>query len=269
MSRRKGKETENEALQERREVLASPAPVAGIPGPGHWLVAEYLPTAPFSLKISLATSSVGKTLVIPTPYSIKMALVDAGFRIGLSDLECDAYLRALRNIDIRISPPRAAVVTHTFVKVRQESRKPGQLFDTSIAYRELAHHHGSWQWAFDISAVSDRIAEMLVKLAPHVSYIGKRGSFIQFNRMFRLLEVGPEFTQPVDDKQVWTQPERAHIAPLDDLGPEADLETLSSFTSKSPKRDKHRLFVNTVIPLGLVNTGPGFSEYRDSKEDKL
>jgi hypothetical protein len=68
--------------------------VAGIPGPGRWLIAEYQPTALFSLKISSATSSVGKTLVVPTPYSIKMALVDAAFRTGLTDQECGNFLRS-------------------------------------------------------------------------------------------------------------------------------------------------------------------------------
>ena len=98
--------------------------VAGIPGPGRWLVSEYEPTALFSLKISLATSSVGKTLVIPTPYSIKMALVDAAFRAGLSDVECADLLRSLVGVDLRVGMSEAAAVTHTFVKVRQEAKAP-------------------------------------------------------------------------------------------------------------------------------------------------
>jgi len=81
------------ARHARLPALEEAASVAGIPGPGRWLLAEYQPTALFSLKISSATSSVGKTLIVPTPYSIKMALVDAAFRVGLSDTECDSFLR--------------------------------------------------------------------------------------------------------------------------------------------------------------------------------
>jgi hypothetical protein len=52
-----------------------------------------------------------------------------------------------------------------------------------------------------------------------------------------------------------------HVAALDDFGLEASLEILSSYSSAKARRDKHRTFVQTVVPLGLVNTGPGFSEY--------
>jgi hypothetical protein len=112
-----------------------------------------------------------------------------------------------------------------------------------------------------LAAGDDSLAEHLVRIAPHVNYIGKRGSFVQFRGINRLGELGPEFTQPIQAHQPWTRPPLAHVVPLDDFGPEADLETLS-FTRKSPKRDRHRQFVDTIVPLGLVNTGPGFSEYR-------
>lgn len=244
--------------------LAEPAPVAGLDGPGRWLVAEYEPTALFSLKLSQATSSVGKTLVVPTPYAIKMALEDAAFRAGLPDAECEDFFRSLVGVDVRIAPPSTAAVTHTFVKVRQESRKgdPLRPYDSTIAYREVVHHNGRWLWAFDLAAGDETLAQRLARLAPHVCYIGKRGSFVQFLGFSRMVNLGPEFTQLVQNSESWTPPPRAHVATLDDFGPEADLDTLSSFTVGSPKRDKHRRFVETIVPLGLVNTGPGFSEYR-------
>jgi len=253
-----------EARAARLAALEQTVPVAGIPGPGRWLVAEYQPTALFSLKISLATSSVGKTLIVPTPYSIKMALVDAAFRAGLSDSECAGFLRSLVEVDVRIGPSEAAAVTHTFVKVRQESRDgdPLRPFGPTIAYREVVHHHGRWSWAFDLAAGDDLLAERLVRLTPHVASVGKRGSFIQFLGVSRVKELGDRFTQPAQGAEPWSPPRRAHIVSLDDFGPEADLETLSSFTDRTPKRDRHRKFVETIVPVGLVNTGPGFSEYR-------
>jgi hypothetical protein len=190
-----------------------------------------------------------------------MAFVDAAFRTGLSDDECAEFLRSLVGVDVRIASPEAACVTHTFVKIRQEPKNVDPLhpYIDSIAYREVVHHRGVWRWAFDLAAGDSTLAERLVLIAPHVSYIGKRGSFIQFTGFSRRSELGSEFTQSAQNQ--WVLPPRAHIAPLDDFGPDADLETLSSFTSKKPSRGKHRSFVDTVIPLGLVNTGPGFSEY--------
>lgn len=244
--------------------LEKAEPLGGIPGPGRWLVVEYQPTALFSLKISSATSSVGKTLVVPTPYSIKMAFVDAGFRFGLTQEQCADLLRSLVPIDVRIAPSESTVVTHTFVKVRQESRKadPLQPYDSTIAYREVAYHLGSWLWAFDLAGGNDTLAARLVDLAPHVNYIGKRGSFVQFLHFSRASELTERFTQPIQNSEPWSPPPRSHVVPLDDFGPEADLETLSSFAKGSARRDRHRRFVDTIVPVGLVNTGPGFSEYR-------
>ena len=248
------------ALGDRAESME----LAAVPGLGRWLIAAYRPTALFSLKISLATSSVGKSLVVPTPYSIKMALVDAGFRVGWPDADCAAFLRSLVGVEVRVAPPKAACVTHTFVRVRQESRDADPLrpYTASIAYREVVHHHGLWRWAFDLAGGDETLGSHIVSLAPHVAYIGKRGSFVQFVGFSRAFTLGVDFTQPVRAQESMTLPPRAHIVPLDDLGPEAELDVLSSYTARRPKRDRHRRVVETIVPLGLVNTGPGFSEYR-------
>ncbi len=192
-----------------------------------------------------------------------MALVDAAFRAGLSDDVVSEFVTSVRLVDVRISPPSQSVVTHTFVKVRQESRskEENEPYTSSIAYRELVHHFGRHLWAFDLSSGNATLAEQLVMVSPHVSYIGKRGSFIQFRSIERLPELGPHFSQSIKSDAPLSVPERAHIVPLDDFGPEADLETLSSFSDKQAKRDKHRRFVRTIIPVGVINTGPGFTQY--------
>jgi len=244
-------------------LLETSAPVAGIPGPGRWLIAEFQPTALFSLKMSLATSSVRKTLLIPTPYAIKMALVDAAFRAGNAVTQCEALLKALVVIDVRIAPGLQAVVTHTFVKVRQAPKVPNprEPYIPAIAYRELVHHPDVMRWAFDLSACDDLVGGWIVELLPHISYIGKRGSFVQFQHCCRRVALDLDFTQPVQMAGQWSPPARAHIAPLDDFGPDADMAVLSSYSEGKPKRDRHRKFVETIIPLGIVNTGPGFTEY--------
>jgi hypothetical protein len=42
---------------------------------------------------------------------------------------------------------------------------------------------------------------------------------------------------------------------------EATLEVLTSLTSTPAKREKHRRYVSTIVPLGMVNARPGFTEY--------
>jgi hypothetical protein len=45
-----------------------------------WLIARYQPTSLFSLKHGDATSTGGKSLLVPTPFAIRMALLDAAIR---------------------------------------------------------------------------------------------------------------------------------------------------------------------------------------------
>jgi hypothetical protein len=154
------------------------------------------------------------------------------------------------------------VVTHTFVKVRQEPKQsdPSNPYVSSIAYREMAHCQGEWRWAFDLAAMTTQGVEWVVRCLAHVNYVGKRGSFIQFRSVTRTAEMSEEFTQAANAPSLLL-PGRSHIAPLDDFGPEASMEILNSFAKTSPKLERHRKFVPTIVPLGLVNTGPGFSEY--------
>src|SRR5450755_1555720 len=93
-----------------------------------WIVARYLPVAPFSLKPAAATSSGGKTLLVPTPYAIKMALLDVAIRtLGLA--EGERLFPALRDLSIALQLPRDLVVMKGFSKIRRpveskESKKP-------------------------------------------------------------------------------------------------------------------------------------------------
>jgi hypothetical protein len=45
-------------------------------------------------------------------------------------------------------------VTHTFIKVRQESRDADPLlpYSYTVSYREFVYHSGCWKWAFDLLA---------------------------------------------------------------------------------------------------------------------
>lgn len=250
-------------VAERAEELnANPAPVAGVPGPGRWLACRYAPTALFALKMSQATSSVGKTLLVPTMYAIKMALVDAGFRMGLPDDACATLLRWLVPVDIRVAPPERAVVTHTFVKIRQEPKNPDPLhpYTSSIAYREVVHLAGEWEWAFDLATCDEGLTPLLPELLAHVCSIGQRGGFVQLLGMERRRELGLEFTQPYAENG-FALPERWHISLLDDFGEEASLSVLSTYSPQPARRDRHRRYIRTIVPLGVVSTGPGFTEY--------
>ena len=89
-------------------------------------LANYLPVALFSLKPSSATSSGGRTLITPTPFSIKMALLDALLRTqgkggGSSTLACDPRSASADCASTQI------VVINTFTKiVRPKKNGPSE-----------------------------------------------------------------------------------------------------------------------------------------------
>lgn len=250
------------------EDVETDAPIAGVGGPGRWLLFCYEPVALFSLKASSATSSVGRSLVVPTPYAVKMSLVEAALRSRWGG-GVDEFVLDLARTRLRIGVPQRATVTHTIVKIRQAYEEKGKKeertaggtppYKSAVAYREYVHFQGSFKWAFDLATMSERCSAALVALAPRVSYIGKRGGFIQYAGVCRQAGLSSAFTQPV--LEMSSIPDRAHIAFLDDFGPEANLDALNSYTSAPIKRGRHRVFVETVVPFGVDSVGPGFTEY--------
>src|SRR5665213_289111 len=124
-----------------------------------WLVAIYQPTALFSLRTSNATSSGGKTLLVPSPYAIKLAIVDAGVRIG-GVAHARMLFELIRSRSIRLRPPQHAVVNNTFLRILRQRRggsgsadppegeESGEQagsgpYERTIAYREFCYFSGT------------------------------------------------------------------------------------------------------------------------------
>lgn len=231
-----------------------------------WLVFRYRPVTLFSLKMSRATSTAGKTLLTPTPYGVKMAFVDAALRHGLAG-DPDELIQRLALASVRIGVPEHACVTGTIQTVRQETReverkRNPQLawYRANIAMREFVHFRGDLRLAFDLQTCPPELPAQLRQIAPAINYLGKRGSFFQYIGSMVQHELDSTFTRPVDkDSSVATE---GHRATLDDFGPAASFDALNSFSATEMKWDLHRKFVETAIPLVVHNTGPSFTHYR-------
>lgn len=258
------KSADNPTLLLTPEQCASPGAMAGVDGPGCWVIFDLLPVSLFSLKASQATSTVGRTLLVPTPYSIKMAILDVCLRTGwlADDAEADELVRSLAACSVRIGVPERALVTHTIVKVRQEPKKrePGAPYISNVAYREFVHFDGPFRVAVDLTTCTSNLACLLGRAVPAISYMGKRSSFVQFLGAERTDELSVRFTQSMADTVA--VPMGVHFAWLDDFGPEANFEALNSYSKAPIKREKHRKFIQTLVPLGRLRSGPGFTEYR-------
>jgi hypothetical protein len=233
---------------------------------GRWIVFRYAPVTLFSLKMSRATSTAGKTLLTPTPYAVKMAFLDAALRHGLAG-DADELVRRLAKASVRIGVPGHACVTGTIQMVRQETReierkKNPRLpwYRPNIAMREFVHYQGDLCLAFDRHTCHSELTVLLRQIAPAVNYLGKRGSFFQYVGCLERQDLDSAFTQPVE-KDGGDLTIRGQRATLDDFGAAASFDALNSFSATEIKWEIHRRFVETFVPFSVHNTGPGFTHY--------
>jgi hypothetical protein len=149
-----------------------------------WLLSEYLATSLYSLKVSLATSSGGKTLLLPTPYALKMGLLDVAYRTAGVEGAGD-WWPAIRDLRVAYRPPRYAVVSNVFTRILKPNRNPsapgtrdaGPLGRT-IGYREYVHYSEPFGLAV-APADGAELPAWLSNLLAGLSYLGKRGGFVQ------------------------------------------------------------------------------------------
>lgn len=232
-----------------------------------WLLATYQPTTLFSLKPSNATSSGGKTLLTPTPYTIKMALLDAAIRTkGLAAARLD--WEWLRSLSLAARLPERAVVNNTFTRILKLTRTDAAdddevpsdkgVFDRTIGYREYVYFAGVLKLAFEVK--SDSHGNELELLLPHITYFGKRGGFFQFQPTVETVEVLPvNFTQLVQQQGVWHI--ESQLQHIDDCDAEMPFECADIYSKERITIGKERLVLLTIVPYRLKRSSRSFSDY--------
>jgi len=242
-----------------------------------WLIAEYRPVTLFSLRLGEATSTGAKTLLVPTPFAIRTALLDAAIRTqGVA--AGPAAFEAIKGLRLAMRPPSQVVVTNLFAKVLkpQRSDKPGRkgAMQPTIAFREYAHLEGS----LELALTGDEASLTTVRpLLAQVNYFGKRGSFFQ-------LIVPPEPVEAASDEPPpgFTLLEGAYINEgqitgrgpqafplglmqlMDDWGSGLTYDKVNVYDPakiRRPGKGDDRIRRGVVFPYRLTRTGRGFTAY--------
>lgn len=229
-----------------------------------WVVAEYEATALFSLKPATATASGGRTLLVPTPFAIKMALLDVACRVeGVSIGE--SVMSWLSAAQIALQPPQRIVVNNTFIKILRPRRNPAQpgtadagFFQRTISYREYAQLDGSFSIA--ISVPEEQLTQIQQWLM-YINYLGKRGSFIQVQGLPVVQETLSDMFIVVDGNMADSFPLGAIMTQLDDSSDDLDFEKVSIYSGKSLRLGKDRLLQHVALPYRLVSSSRGYSYY--------
>lgn len=239
-----------------------------------WTIAEYQSTSLFSLRPYTATTSGGKSLVVPTPFALKMALLDAAIRTqGLS--RGKALFPAIRDLQIAVQPPQWIVVNNTFTKIwrindsvtkkgaAEEARLIAEAkakhkwpYQDSIAFREYVQFGGSLALAFQ-----GMPPEELTRVLLQINYLGKRGGFVQ------LLQPPVTTTSLPDSFTVLTNGVMGGfplgmLQMVDDCGPELTFEQANIYDREHGiKLGKERIFHHVVLPYRLIRSSTSFSFY--------
>jgi hypothetical protein len=239
-----------------------------------WTIAEYQPTAFFSLRPHTSTTSGGKSLIVPTPFAVKMALLDAAIRTeGLA--RGQALFPAIRDLQIAARLPQRIVVNNTFtrilrlkeVKTRASEKKAAVAravaeqqwpFQKTIAFREYIQFGGPLALAFQGVAPDD-----LTPLLVHVNYLGKRGGFMQLLHAPEMAEELPAgFT--VLTKGVNGAFPLGVLQMVDDCGKSLTFDKANIYDRSRRSRIKvgeDRIFHHVVLPYRPARSSRGFTLY--------
>lgn len=229
-----------------------------------WLTVSYQPVSLFSLKRSDATSMAARSNLVPTPYSIKMALL----KVLLEEqgkhhhADFDRWIKEeftwIRDLQVLVLPPEKLIVNRNGYKLRyydqtadkaDKSRATMPLQD-GFVFREWVYLEGNLKICV---GKSDRLLE-LEKLFSQINYFGKRGCFFQY-----LPDDTPQITsepsfQPVSEQGFTVQP-------MDDLGPKTTFNRINPFSTDKAQLDKDRVIQPGLLPLQLTSTSARYDLY--------
>jgi hypothetical protein len=237
-----------------------------------WTIARYEPTGLFSLRPALSTASGAQSLLVPTPFAIKMALLDNA--IHLHGVEAGiAWWPVLRDLSVALALPRVIVVNKTFIKIQRPTRvtkgNPEEVAEAkaagvyplgpTIAFREFVQFGGELSVA--IQPKDQALEVPLAQLLAHITYLGKRGGFLQLQAMPTVVEnldaQWIELTRPVEGFSIY-----GTLQVLDDCGAGLSWDHVNIYSTKNIKvGSNERVLRSIVLPMRLERSSYRFSLY--------
>ena len=243
-----------------------------------WITAHYLPVSFFSLRPANATSSGGKTLLVPTPYAIKMALLNIVIH-SRSIEEGEHLFPFLRDLAIHLELPEELIVIKSFSKIRRELKdknnpekaqkardEKSYPLQPTIAYREYVNYKGHIQLAFALDT-DNPLASILPDLLSQLNYLGKRGGFLQLVEMPQIsdeLPVGQFVHLTATELQAYDT--AGTLQMLDDCGPSLTFAKANIYTDAKITLHKDRILRHIVLPYTQIRSSRSYSWYQRLSE---
>lgn len=230
-----------------------------------WTIVTYQPVGLISLKLATATSTGGKSLLLPTPYAFKMAVLG----IILRDLGVDRGKKlwpAVRDAHVALRGPERIAVTNTFTKILRPDRNWGAPDpDTglvrpllkSIGFREYVQWQGSLSIAFSPQVEAAGAWKRWLSM---ITYLGKRGGFVQATQMTSAVSLPPDFTPLEPTKDAFAI--EGVLQLMDDCAPHLTFAQVDIYSNKTMRVGKDRLLHQIILPYRMLKASRGFSLYQ-------
>lgn len=212
--------------------------------------AIFKPTNLFSLKDSNFTNSGAKSLMLPSPYAIKMALINqAIIHLGtkLFEDKKSKELAYIKDTKIEFCIKGNFCVNNTFVTI--QSMREGN-FRGKPSFREYIFMTDDIEIIF---RNEDKEAEIFLKIYIHkMNYFGKRGCFFQF---VKYIETSSEPNVKLFNAKELTA---GILQEFDDIDEKSSFENINNYSSAGAKRKKNIY----VVPAKLIKSSKSYTHYR-------
>ena len=210
----------------------------------------YQPTNLFSLKESNSTNSGAKSLLIPSPYSIKMALFNQAITIDGKDIfeeKKSKEFAFIKDAQIEYRVIGSFCVNNCFVTI--QSLRDGT-YRGKPSFREYIYLSENIEIIFNVK--NEVAKQYLQKYLHRINYFGKRGCFFQFVG-YRDNPGEPNVKE--FDASDFTP---GVLQEFDDISSKALFKNVDNFNSASAQREKRIL----VIPVRNVNSSKSYTHFR-------
>lgn len=240
-----------------------------------WYITTYRLVSPISLKLSTATSTGGKSLLLPTPFAIKMALLEQALQdVGIGQV--NTIWPTICNARIAIAGPAQIIVNNTFTKIMKPVRgQPTPDLDTglippmnhSIGFREYVWWEGDCHIAIDLSPdISPAEAVAWQQRLTRIGYFGKRGGFVQALSAPTITEtLATATTETADFTDLCAVPTsfvvNGTLQVMDDCASNLSFEHVDIYSSKSLKIGQDRILRNIVLPYQVERASRSYTHY--------
>lgn len=253
-----------------------------------WITAHYQPVSFFSLRPANATTSGGKTLLVPTPFAIKMALLATAIQSrGIA--EGERLFPFLKDLQLYLEPPQELIVIKSFSKIRREfqnktgadknksSEEKAQAnaekinrikeekaypFQPTIAYREHVNYHGMLSLACQLADESP-LADTLATLLMQINYLGKRGGFLQIMEPPSRSPERPagQYIE-LTAAELQAFPANGTLQMLDDCGPKLTFDKANIYNEARITLHSDRIMRYIVLPYRQLRSSRSYIWYQ-------